>query len=147
MRELGYEAIEADSVETARRSQLADAYGSGYSRSHSRWFWGLRLHLVCTPAGLPITFALANPKIDEREVARDLFEAEPTLLRPGQRILADKGYRSKEFESFLAQRGVELVRPAHKNDRGLCASSSNRSTPRSRPSSISNAMGAEPQVV
>jgi hypothetical protein len=33
------------SVETARRSQLADACGYGYSRSHSRWFWGMRLHL------------------------------------------------------------------------------------------------------
>ena len=28
------------SVETARRSQLADVCGYGYSRSHSRWFWG-----------------------------------------------------------------------------------------------------------
>src|SRR4051812_5461591 len=28
------------SVETARRSQLADACGYGYCRSHSRWFWG-----------------------------------------------------------------------------------------------------------
>src|SRR4051812_26775920 len=31
------------SVETARRSQLADACSHGYSRSHSRWFWGMRL--------------------------------------------------------------------------------------------------------
>jgi hypothetical protein len=103
---------------TALRSDLAGWASYGYCASHSRWFWGLRLHLVCTPAGLPITFALANPKIDEREVARDLFEAEPTLLRRGQRILADKGYRSREFEVFLASHGVELVRPVHKSDRG-----------------------------
>ena len=32
----------------------------GYCASHSRFFWGLRLHLVCTPAGLPVTFALAG---------------------------------------------------------------------------------------
>jgi hypothetical protein len=103
---------------TALRSDLAGWASYGYCASHSRWFWGLRLHLVCTPSGLPITFALANPKIDEREVARDLFEAEPTLLRRGQRILADKGYRSREFEVFLASHGVELVRPVHKSDRG-----------------------------
>ena len=103
---------------TALRSDLAGWASYGYCASHSRWFWGLRLHLVCTPAGLPITFALANPKIDEREVARDLFEAEPSLLRAGQRILADKGYRSREFEVFLASHGVELVRPVHKSDRG-----------------------------
>ena len=54
---------------------------------------------MCTPAGLPITFALANPKADEREVAIDLFEAEPDLLaRRGQTIVADKGYTSREFE-------------------------------------------------
>ena len=58
---------------TALRSELAGWAGYGYCAGHSRWFWGLRLHLVCTPAGLPVTFALANPKVDEREVARELF--------------------------------------------------------------------------
>ena len=107
---------------TALRSDLAGLASYGYCASHSRWFWGLRLHLVCTPAGLPVTFALANPKIDEREVARDLFEAEPALLRPGQRILADKGYVSREFEHFLSEHGVELVRPAHGRERNRTTS-------------------------
>ncbi len=97
---------------TVLRSDLAGWASYGYCASHSRWFWGLRLHLVCTPSGLPVTFALANPKIDEREVARDLFESEPGLLRPGQVILADKGYASKEFERYLAEHGATLVRPA-----------------------------------
>jgi hypothetical protein len=35
------------SLETTRRSELADACGYGYCRSHSRWFWGMRLHLAC----------------------------------------------------------------------------------------------------
>ena len=98
---------------TAKRSDLAGWAGYGYCASHSRYFWGLRLHLVCTPAGLPITFALTNPKIDEREVARDLFETAPDLLaaRPGQTI-ADKGYASAEFETFLADHGATLMRPA-----------------------------------
>ena len=97
---------------TAERSELAGFAGYGYCASHSRDFWGLRLHLVCTPAGLPVTFALANAKADEREIARDLFELEPELLRRGQRILADKGYASAEFETFLAEHGVTLIRPA-----------------------------------
>jgi hypothetical protein len=104
---------------TAQRSNLAGVAGYGYCASHSRWFWGLRLHLVCTPAGLPITFALANPKVDERDVAVDLFDAEPGLLaeRHGQTIIADKGYASAEFERRLAEHGVELVRPARANER------------------------------
>ncbi len=97
---------------TAKRSDLVGFAGYGYCASHSRYFWGLRLHLVCTPAGLPITFALANAKMDEREVARDLFEIEPGLIHPGQVILADKGYASAEFESFLAGHDARLIRPA-----------------------------------
>ena len=104
---------------TAKRSELAGWAGYGYCASHSRYFWGLRLHLVCTPAGLPITFALANPKTDEREVARDLFETEPALLagRQGQTVVADKGYASAEFETFLTDAGARLLRPAFKNER------------------------------
>ena len=104
---------------TAQRSALAGWAGYGYCASHSRFFWGLRLHLVCTPSGLPISFALTNPKVDEREVARDLFEIEPGLLagRRGQTILADKGYASREFETFLNDRGVNLLRPALKRDK------------------------------
>jgi len=104
---------------TVKRSELAGWAGYGYCASHSRFFWGLRLHLVCTPAGLPITFALASPKTDEREVARDLFEAEPALLgdRHGQTVIADKGYASAEFETFLTEAGARLLRPAFKNER------------------------------
>jgi hypothetical protein len=103
---------------TTQRSNLAGWAGYGYSASHSRFFWGLRLHLVCTPAGLPITFALANPRVDERDVAIDMFEAEPALLagRRGQTIIADKGYASAEFERRLAEYDLELVRPARRDE-------------------------------
>jgi hypothetical protein len=32
------------------------------------------LHLIATPSGLPITFALTNPNDDERLIARDMLE-------------------------------------------------------------------------
>ena len=106
------------SRETAKRSDLVGFAGYGYCASHSRYFWGLRLHLLCTPAGLPVSFALSNPKIDEREVARDLLEIDTDLLasRPGQRILADKGYASTEFETFLNEHGATLIRPARTDE-------------------------------
>src|SRR5215211_2131270 len=44
------------SRETAKRSELAGWAQYGYCASHSRYFWGLRLHLVCTLHGLPVTF-------------------------------------------------------------------------------------------
>ena len=107
------------SRETVRRSELAGYAQYGYCASHSRWFWGLRLHLVTTPAGLPITWALAGAKTDERDVLLDLLETEPDLLthRPGQTILADKGYQRREFEHRLADHGVRLLIPAYRNQK------------------------------
>jgi Transposase DDE domain len=106
------------SRETVRRSALAGWAGYGYCASHSRYFWGLRLHLVTTLDGLPIAYALTNPKTDEREVLIDLFEVEPGLLtgRPGLVILVDKGYRDAETEAILAARGVRLLRPAYNGE-------------------------------
>lgn len=33
-------------------------------------------YLVCTPAGMPIMWALANPKTDEREVLQAIVDVE-----------------------------------------------------------------------
>src|SRR3954453_17188451 len=57
------------SLETPRRSQLSDCCGYGYSRSHSRWFWGVRLHLLCALDGTPRAAALVAADRPEREVA------------------------------------------------------------------------------
>lgn len=109
---------------TARRSDLAGFAGYGYCASHSRWFWGLRLHLICTPSGLPVAFALANAKTDEREVARDMLEIDPYLLagRPGQKLMGDKGYASAEFEAFLNGQGIVFIRPARSDEKARTSS-------------------------
>src|SRR5438874_4545534 len=72
--------------DTTRRSDLAGWAEYGYCASHSRYFWGLRLHLVATLHGLPIGYALTGAKADERQVLLDLLDADPTLAaaRPGQ---------------------------------------------------------------
>jgi hypothetical protein len=48
----------ARSRPTVQRSDLAGVAGYGYCASHSRYFWGLRLHLICTPAGLPLPLGI-----------------------------------------------------------------------------------------
>jgi hypothetical protein len=107
----------ARSRPTVQRSDLAGWAGYGYCASHSRYFWDLRLHLVCTPAGLPVTWALANPKLDERQVLMAVLDHDHTLLadRPGLTIIADKGYASAELDRFLAERDAALLRPAYRN--------------------------------
>ena len=57
------------SVETTRRSQLAEWCGYGYSGSHSRWFWGMRLHLACSLDGTPRAVMLCGADRKERDVA------------------------------------------------------------------------------
>jgi Transposase DDE domain len=107
----------ARSRPTVQRSDLAGFAGYGYCASHSRYFWGLRLHLVCTPAGLPITWALAHPKLDERQVLMTVLDHDRHLLatRPGLLLIADKGYASAELDDYLTDRGVDLLRPAYRN--------------------------------
>src|SRR5690242_21373735 len=68
------------SKETVKRSDLAGWAEYGYCASHSRFFWGQRLHLICTPHGLPVAFALTGAKAAEREVLLDIIATEPELL-------------------------------------------------------------------
>jgi hypothetical protein len=105
------------SRETAKRSDLAGWAQYGYCASHSRFFWGLRLHLVCTLHGLPVAFALTGAKADERETL-GMFEAEPQLAadRPGQTLIGDKNYFGRAFEDQLTGMGMRLLRPARKGE-------------------------------
>jgi hypothetical protein len=107
------------SKETTRRSDLAGWAQYGYCASHSRWFWGLRLHLLCTLHGLPAGFALTGARADERQVLLGLL-ADPALTagRNGQVIIGDKNYYGREFEAQLVSDGFRLLRPARKGEPG-----------------------------
>lgn len=107
------------SVETARRSELGVACAHHYSRSHSRWFWGMRLHLAAAPDGTPRAAILASADQKEREVALRLL---PLALHGGEAIVCDKGYAGADFEREVAERfGAKVLRPARKTepDNGL----------------------------
>jgi transposase len=102
------------SVGTARRSELADACGYGYCRSHSRWFWGMRLHLAAAPDGTPRAAILAPADQKEREVALRLL---PLALRGGEQLVCDKGYAGKEFKTTVAETfGATVLRPSRKHE-------------------------------
>ncbi|GAA4383967.1 hypothetical protein GCM10023147_03880 [Tsukamurella soli] len=70
------------SRETTLRSDLAGWAEYGYCASHSRFFWGPRLHLPATVHGLP-TMPIA--------------------------IIVDQGYYSRAFETKIAD--ITLIRP------------------------------------
>lgn len=107
------------SRETVKPSDLAGWAEYGYCASHSRFFWGLSLHLVRTVQGLPIAFALTEARADERETLLDLLAVERELLRerPRQTLIGDKNYFGRGFERELAEYGVQLLRRARKGER------------------------------
>ena len=104
-------AVDSTPVESRPRDRqalgVAGAYG--YCASHSRWFWGLRLHLVCTLHGLPSAFALAGAKADERQVLRTSRRG--AVLPAGPVLIGDKGYYGRDFETALAAGSPCSARP------------------------------------
>jgi hypothetical protein len=103
------------SRETAKRSALGEAAGYGYCAAHTRWYWGLRLHLLAAPDGTPRAFTLADPRRDEREVCLELLER---TVRGGEVLVCDKGYAGREFAASAGERGVLVVRPARRDEPG-----------------------------
>jgi hypothetical protein len=104
----------ARSVETARRSALGDAADYGWCASHSRFFWGFRLHGLFAPDGTPRAFTLASPKRDEREVGIELLER--ANRSGGETLIGDKGYAGREFAAAVAELDAKIVRPARKDE-------------------------------
>jgi hypothetical protein len=106
------------SRETVKRSDVAGWAQYGYCASHSRYFWGLRLHLVCTLHGLPVMFAVAGAKADEREVLLAMLDIDAALVgaRPGQTLIGDKNYFGRDFEREIAGTDLSLLRPVRKGE-------------------------------
>jgi hypothetical protein len=147
----------ARSREAVCRSELAGWAEYGYCASHTRYFWGLRLHLVATLHGLPVSFALTGAKADERQVLLDLLNIDPALqpIHAGQILIADKHYYGHRFEAELADAGIDLLRrPAAASPSGparrcssRCARPSSRSSSPSKANSTSNGTAATPPAV
>jgi hypothetical protein len=106
----------ARSRETVKRSALGDAADYGYCASHSRFFWGFRLHAIFAPDGTPRAMTLTSPKRDEREVALQLLER--CERRGGETLLGDKGYAGREFATNVSELGATIVRPRRKDEPG-----------------------------
>ena len=103
----------AASRETVKRSEFAGHAAYGYCASHSRYFWGFRLYLLCAPDGMPIAFELAPANAPEREVAAEMLER---VDLQGYTVIADKGFAGEEFEQLMAELGAIFLRPDRKDE-------------------------------
>ena len=101
------------SRETVKRSEFAGHAAYGYCASHSRYFWGFRLYLLCASDGMPIAFELAPANAPEREVAAEMLRR---VQLDGYTVIADKGFAGEEFEALMAELGALFLRPDRKDE-------------------------------
>jgi hypothetical protein len=111
-----------ETVKRAGSSSLGDALANaadyGYCASHSRYFWGFRLHALFAPDGTPRALALTSPKIDEKLVCVQMVAR--CERQPGQTLIliGDKNFRGKDFETELAELDATILRPRRKDEKG-----------------------------
>jgi hypothetical protein len=115
----------ARSRETVKRgghssiaNPLSNAADYGYCASHSRFFWGFRLHALFASDGTPRALALTSPKIDEKTVCLQMVAR--CERQPGQMLIliGDKNFRGKQFEADLAALDATIHRPRRKDEHG-----------------------------
>ncbi len=78
----------------------------GYCAAKKEKFFGWRLHLVCTPAGVPVSFTLLPAALHDLTPVHELTVHLPS----GARVFGDKAFNSADDETTIfAELGVRLV--------------------------------------
>jgi len=97
---------------------LSDAADYGYCASHSRHFFGFRLHALFAADGTPRALALTSPKVDEKLVCLEMVAR--CERQPGHMLvlIGDKNFRGKDFETELAKLDATIMRPRRKDEPG-----------------------------
>lgn len=84
----------------------------GYCAAKDEKFFGWRLHLICTPMGVPVRFTMLPGALHDLTPIHELTAALPV----GARVFGDKGYNSAADEaSILAETTIRLIPVRRKN--------------------------------
>jgi len=84
----------------------------GYCAAKKEKFFGWRLHLICTPDGIPVSFDLLPAAQHDLTPLHELTASLPT----GATVFGDKGYLSEpDSQTILLARGVRLIAIRRKN--------------------------------
>jgi len=95
---------------------LTNAADYGFCASHSRYFYGFRLHALFALDGTPRALTLTSPKVGERDVALAMLAR---VQRTGHVVvIGDKGYAGKSFQADAAALDATIVRPQRKDEAG-----------------------------
>src|SRR5215210_768175 len=84
----------------------------GYCAAKKEKFFGFRLHLVCTPSGIPVSFAIVAGGYHDLTPVHELTFA----VSEGACVFGDKGYNSAPDEQTIwDESGVRLIPIRRKN--------------------------------
>lgn len=81
------------------------------SKSTMGYFYGFKLHIVINDKGEIINFVITQGNVDDREPLKN----KEFIKNISVKLLADKGYISKELISILFINGIQLVTSIRKN--------------------------------
>ena len=90
-------------------SQSAGFEGAAWVRWGSFSVYGVKLHLLCAPNRVPISYELTAANVAEVRLTKELLEEAKLGQEVARRLLADLAYRSEDLEEELAELGIVLV--------------------------------------
>jgi hypothetical protein len=83
----------------------------GYCAAKDEKFFGWRLHLICTPTGLPVNFTLLPASLHDLTPIYELSYELPDLAA----LFGDKAYNDADAEGLLAEAQLRLIPIRRKN--------------------------------
>ena len=89
-----------------QRSHFAGFARYGYSKSHHRFVWGVRLVLLTDERGLPLGYTIVPANEKEYEPLADLLTGTPAEV-----VIADTGLWGRGYQARLAANDVRLLTP------------------------------------
>lgn len=97
-------------VRARRCKKVRGAAFCGYCAAKKEKFFGWRLHLITTPAGIPVSFALLEASHHDLILGKPRIHELCYVLPQGACVYGDKGYNSADDEAtLLEETGVKLV--------------------------------------
>jgi hypothetical protein len=99
-------------------SQSAGFEGAGWVRWGSFSVYGVKLHLLCAPNRIPISYELTPANVAEVSLTEELLAEAALGEEVARSLLGDLAYRSEDLREALAEVGVLLATERSKRRHG-----------------------------
>jgi hypothetical protein len=90
-------------------SQSAGFDGAGWVRWGSFSVYGVKLHLLCAPNRVPISYELTPANVADVSLSEELINEAALGEAVARKLLGDLAYRSEQLREVLAEVGILLL--------------------------------------